>query len=433
MSDPADLALPTLAAALAAGSVSAGALTATFLERIGGARGRALHAFIHVAADSARAAAAASDARRAAKAPLSRLDGVPIAIKDNIDVRGMPTTNGLGTSWMATTDAPVIRQLRDAGMVLLGKLNMHEAALGATNDNPHHGRCAHPDFPGFTPGGSSGGSAVAVAAGLCPVSLGTDTMGSVRLPAAYCGITGFKPSRDYWPVAGVMPLAFGLDTIGVLAHGVADIALLLGEVLETPPPSLRFARLGDAERVAVEPECLAAFDAGLARLRAQGIAIPELGVAGLGEDAGQARRAGFIVSEVDAAGVHAELLRSAPHAFSRAFRAMLDYGARVPAARYQAARAMIAATGAAFRGAFDACDVLLTLTTPQRAFVFDGPVPVNQADLTAWANFAGCPALSLPLPVPVGALPVGLQLIAAPGRDAMLLSAGAWIEACLRS
>jgi aspartyl-tRNA(Asn)/glutamyl-tRNA(Gln) amidotransferase subunit A len=431
MSDPADWGVREAVAALEAGKVSSLALTTACLDRIAGPRGRALNAFIHVAADHALAAAAASDRRRTTGQPLSRLDGVPIAIKDNIDVVGMPTTNGLGTGWMPVRNAPVVQRLLDAGMVILGKLNMHEAALGATTDNPHHGRCEHPGFPGFTPGGSSGGSAVAVAAGLCPITLGTDTMGSVRLPAAYCGIVGFKPSREYWPVEGVMPLAFGLDTIGPLARSVDDIAFLLQEPLDTrDPPPLRFARLANADQVAVEAECQAAFDAALGVLATRGIATTCVHVPGY--DPGQARRAGFVVSEVDAAQVHGFLLQSTPHAFSSPFRAMLDYGMRVPADRYRAERQKLATIGTALLEVFEACDVVLTLTTPQRAFSFDAPVPVNQADLTALANFAGCPALSLPLPVPVGALPVGLQLIAAPNRDSMVLSAGAWIESCLR-
>ncbi|MSO90298.1 MAG: amidase [Acetobacteraceae bacterium] len=431
MSSVADWGVCEAVAALEVGDVSALELTSTCLDRIEGPRGRALNAFIHVAANDALAAAAASDGRRTAGKPLSRLDGVPIAIKDNIDAQGMPTTNGLGTCWMPMTDASVVQRLHDAGMVILGKLNMHEAALGATTDNPHHGRCEHPAFPGFTPGGSSGGSAVAVAARLCPIALGTDTMGSVRLPAAYCGIVGFKPSRDYWPTDGVMPLAFGLDTIGPLARSVGDIAFLLGERLDAfGPATLRFAQLANAGQVTIEAECLAALDAALAVLATLGVAAACVHVPGY--DPGQARRAGLIVSEVDAAQVHARLLQIAPHAFSPAFRAMLDYGMRVPPERYQAERRNLAIVGTAFLDVFDECDVVLTLTAPQRAFSFDTSVPVNQADLTALANFAGCPALSLPLPVPAGAFPVGLQLIAAPGRDTMVLSAGAWIESCLQ-
>jgi aspartyl-tRNA(Asn)/glutamyl-tRNA(Gln) amidotransferase subunit A len=151
MSISADLGVRGATTALAVGEVSALELVLSFLERITSERGRALNAFLHVAGDFACEQARESDRRRAAGNPRSSLDGVPIAIKDNIDIAGLPTTNGLATRWIPTADAPVARRFRDAGMVILGKLNMHEGALGATTDNRHHGRCAHPAFPGFTP------------------------------------------------------------------------------------------------------------------------------------------------------------------------------------------------------------------------------------------------------------------------------------------
>lgn len=431
MTEPADLGVRDAIAALADGTVTAHQLTESCLARITGDDGRALNAFIHVAGEAARESARESDRRRQDGRPLSPLDGVPIAVKDNIDVLGMPTTNGLATHWMPAAGAPVIQRLRSAGMILLGKLNMHEGALGATTDNIHHGRCNHPGFAGFTPGGSSGGSAAAVAGGLCPVTLGTDTMGSVRLPAAYCGIVGFKPSRDYWPVDGVMALGYGLDTVGPLARSVGDVAAVLGEeVAGHPLPEVRFARLAVAGHVIIETECQAAFDAALARLEASGakFATAEL----TDHDPGRARRAGFIVSEVDGAEAHARLLAAAPEAFSPAFRAMLDYGRQVPPERYRAERERVDAAGAAFRALFARFDVIVMPTAPQRAFPFDDPVPVNQADLTALANFAGCPAISLPAPVAPGERPVGLQLIAAPATDATLLAIAAAVEAALQ-
>ena len=352
MSIPADLGVRGAATALAAGEVSALELVLSYLERITSERGRALNAFIHVAGDFACEQARESDRRRAAGNPRSSLDGVPIAIKDNIDVVGLPTTNGLATRWMPTANAPVMRRFRDAGMLILGKLNMHEGALGATTDNRHYGRCVHPALPGFTPGGSSGGSAAAVAAGLCPVALGTDTMGSVRIPAAYCGIVGFKPSQTYWPVIGVMPLAFGLDTIGPLARSVEDIAFLLGERLAKPAlEGLRFVRLENAHRVDIEPECEAAFEAAVASLVANSIDVHTARVPGY--ELGPARRAGFIVSEADAAVVHKKLLSELPEAFSPEFLAMLRYGEKVTSERYQAERRMIKRVGSAFLELFD--------------------------------------------------------------------------------
>ena len=432
MSIPADLGVRGAATALAAGEVSALELVLSCLERITSERGRALNAFIHVAGDFACEQARESDRRRAAGNPRSSLDGVPIAIKDNIDVVGLPTTNGLATRWMPTANAPVIRRFRDAGMLILGKLNMHEGALGATTDNRHYGRCVHPALPGFTPGGSSGGSAAAVAAGLCPVALGTDTMGSVRIPAAYCGIVGFKPSQTYWPVIGVMPLAFGLDTIGPLARSVEDIAVLLGERLAKPAlEGLRFVRLENAHRVDIEPECEAAFEAAVASLVANSIDVHTARVPGY--ELGPARRAGFIVSEADAAVVHKKLLSESPEAFSPEFLAMLRYGEKVTSERYQAERRMIKRVGSAFLELFDRVDVVLTLTAPQRSFSFDDPAPVNQADFTAIGNFAGCPAISLPLPVLANERPIGLQLIAAPQMDSLLLSVAAQLEPMLGS
>lgn len=432
MTEPADLGVRAAAAALAAGTLTAEQLTEACLARINGDRGRALNAFIHVAGESAGKAACDSDRRRRDGRPLSPLDGVPIAVKDNIDVVGMPTTNGLATHWMPAADAPVIERLRSAGLVLLGKLNMHEGALGATTDNAHHGRCNHPGFPGYTPGGSSGGSAAAVAGGLCPVTLGTDTMGSVRLPAAYCGIVGFKPSRDYWPVDGVMALGYGLDAVGPLARSVGDIAAVLGEeVTLRHLPEVRFAILDVTERVAIEVECQSAFDQARARLETAGATFATADLPD--HDPGRTRRAGFIATEVDGANAHERLLAETPQAFSPAFRAMLDYGRQLAPERYQGERARIDAAGGAFRELFDRFDVIVLPTAPQRPFPFEDPVPVNQADLTALANFAGCPAISLPLPIPPAERPVGLQLVAAPGTDTKLLAIAAAVEAALHT
>ena len=187
--------LSAQAQALARGECRSLALTQATLAAIAAAHSR-LRAYLHVDAAGACQAAAQSDARRAAGRLRSPLDGLSLAVKDNIDVAGLPTTAGMATrrGRTAERDAFVVQQLRGAGMVLLSKLNMHEAAIGATNDNPFSGRCDNPLRAGQTPGGSSGGSAAAAAAGLCALALGTDTMGSVRIPAAYCGGVGFKPS-----------------------------------------------------------------------------------------------------------------------------------------------------------------------------------------------------------------------------------------------
>ena len=182
MSDPTALTIAEAAAALRAGSLSAKALFDAYLARIK-RHDRALNCFITVLAAAARKAAMEADRRRAEGALRSPLDGIPIGLKDNIDAAGAPTTNGMYWRRIPDEDAPVVARLRQAGAEIVGKLNMHEGAFGATTDNPHHGRTHNPWRHGYTPGGSSGGSAAAVAARLCAAALGTDTMGSVRLPA----------------------------------------------------------------------------------------------------------------------------------------------------------------------------------------------------------------------------------------------------------
>jgi aspartyl-tRNA(Asn)/glutamyl-tRNA(Gln) amidotransferase subunit A len=176
-----------------------------YLERATGV-GRALNCYLALCQESAQAEAEHAAARARRNARLGPLDGIPIAIKDNIDVAGVPTSNGFGGPHpAASADAEVVRRLRAQGAVILGKLNMQEGALGAVNDNPHHGRTSNPFRDGYTPGGSSGGSAAAVAAGLCAAALGTDTGGSVRIPAAYCGQVGLKPSYGRVSARGVVP------------------------------------------------------------------------------------------------------------------------------------------------------------------------------------------------------------------------------------
>ena len=426
--NPADLGIADAARALATGATTSRTLVEAWLERIN-AENPTLKAFIHVAGDTALEEAARSDARRREGGPMSPLDGVPIALKDNIDIVGQPTTNGLGTSWMPNRDAGVVTLLRERGLVFIGKTNMHEGALGATTDNPHHGRADNPAAPGHTPGGSSGGSSAAVAGRLCPGALGTDTMGSVRLPAAYCGIVGLKPSRGHWPNGGVAPLATGLDTVGPMARTVEDTAMLI----DLPHSRVSFDRivLASIENIdgaEIENEASEAYRESLARLRSAGVTIRKVRLSGY--DPSPARRAGLIISEVEGAVAHEAMMQERPEAFSTGFRAMLDYGARVQAAKYVKALREVERIGATFASILDNVDAVVGPTTPQLAFPFGAPVPVNQADFTAPANFAGCPGISIPIPRS-GDRPVGLHLMAGLGRDVHLLGIAAATEALL--
>lgn len=427
--------LTALGQALAAGRVSSVELTRATLDAI--AARPTLNAYLHVDAEAALHAAAASDARRAAGRALGPLDGLTLAVKDNIDVAGMPTTAGMATrrGRVATQDAFAVARLREAGMVVLGKLNMHEAALGATNDNPHYGRCENPHRAGYTPGGSSGGSACAVAAGLCALALGSDTMGSVRIPAAYCGVVGLKASYGLISTGGSVACSYALDHVGPLARSRRDLALALPAlarhdagcadardvVLRPAPAAPRWVAAADVESLGVSSAVAAAYRGALQELRARGDAVHEITLGAY--DFGRARRAGLLVVEADLLVEHAEDWRARPEQFSSELTRFLRYGERQSAAGYAAALRTVAAARVEVARWFEHGDVMLLPTAPQQAFAFGDPVPANQADLTSIANMAGVPALSVPLPVAAGELPIGLQLIAPQGAEAALLAA----------
>ncbi len=217
-----------MAAALRRGDVTAVELTRTALSRISTLNPQ-LNAFVLVDEEGALAAAARADAELADGVDHGPLHGVPVAVKDLIDVAGMPTTCGSASSFgtpRAAEDAEVVTRLRTAGAVIVGKTTLHEFAYGATGDRSAHGPSRNPHDPARISGGSSGGSAVAVAAGMVPLALGTDTAGSVRVPAALCGVVGVKPAFDAIPTGGIYPLAPTLDHVGLFAatrrtHGSA--------------------------------------------------------------------------------------------------------------------------------------------------------------------------------------------------------------------
>lgn len=376
------------------------------------------------------------------------LNGVPLAVKDNIAVMGRAPSAGVGGSPFlpAERDAHLVALWRRAGGALVGRLNMHEGALGATSDNAAFGRVDNPAAPGFSPGGSSGGSAAAVAAGIVPVALGTDTMGSVRIPASYCGVVGFKPSRGVFSREGVVALSPTLDHVGVFARDVADAALAFEAFADedpcdpasralphdgdAPPPSLAglvFGLPDSVSRAALEPEVAAAFETSLARLRAAGARIEPFDDAAFA--GASLRKEAFLISEVEGALVYAAQLADPDSGLSPAFRKMLAYGRDLPATRYAAALQACARAGALARRATERFDATLAPTTPQRAFAHETPAPVDQADFTVTGNVSGLPAISLPMPSETR--PAGLQLTGADLGDRRLLAIAALVETAI--
>jgi len=420
---------------LDSGDLDARTLTRRFLERESGS-GRALNCFVTLCADTALAEARAAAERAAAGRRIGPLDGVPVALKDNIDVAGVPTSNGFGgVPWrIPTEDADVVRLLRAAGAVVLGKLNMHEGALGAMTDNPHHGRTGNPHRAGHSPGGSSGGSGAAVAAGLCCAALGTDTGGSVRIPASYCGVVGLKPSTGLLSTRGVVPLSRRLDHVGPLTRTVADSAIILealgGPACHPVPKRLDGVRLGVIANFTTEtiaPSVIAAFDTALGVLSGLGAVVRVFDLHGF--DPVKARRAGFLRVEAEAAFHHAALYAREPERFSAEMRYYLDYGAKMSATRLIAVDEVIDAAASAFVRCFADFDAIVSPATPQTAPAFDLPAPDNAGTFCVLANFAGTPAISVPMGRDDLGLPLGLQICGPAGVEAVVLDIAEAYEA----
>lgn len=449
MTDLAYLSISRLSEMLDAGEVDAEALTRLLLDRTEGV-GSGLNCYITLCKETALAEARAASERAAAKRRHGKLDGIPVALKDNIDVADVPTSNGFGGTpyRIPTEDAEIVRRLRAAGAVILGKVNMHEGALGATNDNPHYGRAINPHRAGHSPGGSSGGSGAAVAAGLCYAALGTDTGGSVRIPASYCGVVGLKPSYGLISTRGVVPLSYRLDHVGLLTRTVADATIMLTVLGGFDPrcaesrrgpdgrddavkprrlDGMRLGVIGNFAAETVEPAVTAAFDAALAQLARLGAEIRNVDLPSY--DIVKGRRAGFVRVEAEAAFVHGPLYREAPERFSAEMRSYLDYGAKMPATELLAADRRIDIVAFELTRCLEEVDAIVSPTTPQAAPAFGGAAPDSAGAFCILANFAGCPAISVPMGRTELGLPLGLQVIGALHREARVLEIAASYEA----
>lgn len=433
---------------LASAQIDSARLTASYLAAIERENPR-LNAFLALD-PSAIEQAKASDARRREGRAIGRLDGLPVAIKDNLDVAGLPTTGGLPgrRGRIAERDAAAVARLRAAGAVILGKTNLDEGALGTFCANPHYGAVHHPLRSDYTAGGSSGGSAVAVAAGLCSFALGSDTLGSVRIPASHCGVYALKPTHAEISTRGMVRAARRLDCVGMLARSVEDLAIamqVLGTYdvddprsrfrrvpLETPdwqPGRLRSAFVRDLGALGVSADVRAVFDTALARM---GDALGQRVEVDLSDsDPARPRRAALLVMESELAVELASDLADAAHPLSPRLRAMLDFARSKSAVDYAAADRLLDSVVLKARHIFEDIDVLVLPTVAHGAYPLAEGERANDADLTAFANLAGCPAVSFPMGNLPDGMPIGLQLVGRPGADLRLLDLAAVCAATL--
>jgi aspartyl-tRNA(Asn)/glutamyl-tRNA(Gln) amidotransferase subunit A len=416
------------------------------LARIDNPEGEGARVFLSVYLETARAEADAADRRAREGASLGPLDGVIVSIKDLFDVAGEPTRAGsrvLENAAPAQADAPVVRRLREAGAVIVGKTNMSEFAFTGVGANPHYGTPGNPADRARVPGGSSSGAAVAVADRMCEISIGTDTGGSTRIPAALCGVVGFKPSKYRISTEGAFPLSHTLDSVGPIARTVEDCAkadaVLAGEepwLLQ--PSSIEGLKLGIAAGLPLRDlgeTVEAKFTTALAALKSNGAALSEVETPLF--DAMVEVNSTATIATVEAYALHRERLATRGDEMDPFIRTRIEMGKAVSPAGYQDMLSTRARLAAAMDELLADYDALVLPTTP---IVAPTMADVSSAESfrianrlllrnTEIANFFDLCAISLPM---LGAgLPAGLMLFARRGADRKLFQMAAGIERML--
>jgi aspartyl-tRNA(Asn)/glutamyl-tRNA(Gln) amidotransferase subunit A len=406
-----------------------------------------LNAFIRVMTDEARRDAETADRELAAGRDRGPLHGVPIAVKDIIDVKGIPTTaaSRVRERHVARADAPVIARLRDAGAVIIGKTNLDEFAFGTTSENSAFGAVHHPLDPSRSPGGSSGGSAVAVAARMALAALGTDTGGSIRIPAAACGIVGLKPTLGEISTDGVVPLSKTFDHVGPFARTVGD-ARLLHQAMSALrgadlPRSAKDLRLGIPRGYLtdlLDGDVRACFDQAAAALRKAGATLTDISI----PHASMTPAVYVHIHSSEGATYHARTLDAVPDRYTPVVRSRLEVGRYVLAQDYQRAMEGRDLLRRELDEALTGCDALMLPTLPMTAppagaetiIVNGAPEPVRalMLRLTQLFNVTGNPAISIPCGATADGLPVGLQFVGHRNQTERLLSVTLVVEQSLR-
>ncbi|MEM6382846.1 MAG: AtzE family amidohydrolase [Pseudomonadota bacterium] len=449
--------LPLQNAAAIAGAVTSGKTTAAkvvddCLHRIDALNGT-LNAFTAVTAERAKAQASVVDAALAAGQPVGPLVGVPFAVKNLFDIKGLPTLAGSKINWdraPAHADATLVQRLEAAGAILVGTLNMGEYAYDFTGENAHDGPSRNPHDPAHMSGGSSGGSGTAVASGMVPLALGSDTNGSIRVPASLCGLFGLKPTYGRLSRAGTFPFVASLDHVGPLARSVEDLALsasaMMGAdpsdpvcvdrpetVLEARPSGISglriakavgyFARQGHDEAFAAVAKVCDALETSAT------IDVPL---------AQEARAAAYTITMAEGAALHLDRLKKHAADYDPDVRDRLLAGAMIPGAWVTKAQKFRRVFQAQMYALFEEVDALIAPATPcvapkigQKTFTLDGvelPVRPNLGIFTQPISFIGLPVVSVPIWLDGHALPIGVQIIAPPWREDIALSVAQHLE-----
>jgi aspartyl-tRNA(Asn)/glutamyl-tRNA(Gln) amidotransferase subunit A len=450
-----DSQLPYLTLAEAAELLEAGKLSPVELARATLDRIQELahlKAYITVMGEQALAAAREAEAEIRAGKYRGPLHGIPVGLKDLVNTAGVLTTGGspLLAKHVPSEDAHVVKLLRDAGAVFVGKLNMFEFAFGATGINPHYGTAANPWDPTRMPGGSSSGSGVGVAAGLCAMALGSDTGGSIRVPAAFCGIAGIKPTYGRVSRAGVLPLAWSMDHVGPMARGVEDLALSLNVLAGYDPADPGSAPVPVSDFASGLKEGVRGLRIGLARDDFFEHAEDEVARAvedaadvlrALGADVREVpfrfvRESGLIgaITPVESGTYHLPRLRERWDEYDPELRARFLPGLAVTGRMYLNAQRARAVFNERMRAAFETVDAVIAPTVPfpappleQRIWELDGRterINVGLVLLNQPCDLSGFPALSLPCGFTSGGLPIGLQVMGKPWDEATVLRVG---------
>jgi aspartyl-tRNA(Asn)/glutamyl-tRNA(Gln) amidotransferase subunit A len=382
--------------------------------------------------------------RRLSRGETGALLGVPIAVKDLFATRALRTTVGsrILRDWVPSSDAAVVARLRAAGAIIFGKTNLHEFAYGVSTANPWWGVARNPRDPRRSPGGSSGGSAIAVVAGLCAGALGSDTGGSIRVPASLCGCVGLKPTFGAIPLEGTFPLGWSLDHAGPVTRTVDDAGVLFdvlsgGDAGRTARRArtrgLRIGVLRGPIGKNVQPGVAHQVDAAATALRRRGLRVHDIEIPEMEWTVATQ----LVTLRAEASALHSRWIRTRPRAYGADVRTRLQLGALVGGADYVLAQRMRERIRTAMRGVFRDIDILLLPTTPITAPVIGErtvrwrsevePVDGALVRLTAPFNLTGLPALSVPFGAAAG-LPVGVQVVGQWNDETRVLAVGRLIE-----